>query len=154
MNKMMGGLILSAILASALSSEAHTSKHSPILEGPHGGQLRTTGPYHLELVAKDGELVLYVSDHSDALIGTDGGMAKATLQLGKSQSRTRIDLVPSRENVFKGTGEFSLSPETVIVIFIKLPDQEAFAARFTSGKPKDLPSKNVRKRPRQADPSN
>jgi len=151
MNRIMSGLILGAILAWPLPSGAHTSKQSAVLEGPHGGQVRTAGPYHLELVAKDGELLLYVTDHSDAPIGTDGGRAKATLQRGNSQPRTRIDLVPSGENAFKGTGEFSLKPETVIVVFMKLPDQEAFATRFTAQKPKDPRGKNS---PKKTDPSN
>ena len=29
------------------------------------GKFVRTGPYHLELVAKDGELVLYMTDHAE-----------------------------------------------------------------------------------------
>ncbi|MDO8437673.1 MAG: hypothetical protein Q7S69_05880, partial [Nitrosomonadaceae bacterium] len=38
--------------------------------------------------------------------------------------------------VFKGSGEFTLKPQSVIVVFVKLPGQEAQSARFTPLKPK------------------
>ena len=37
---------------------AHTDEALDAMSSPHGGQVRAAGPYHLELVAKDGELVL------------------------------------------------------------------------------------------------
>ena len=94
------------------------------------------GPYHLELVAKDKELVLYVTDHGDNPISTDGGVSKATLQIGKTKARTTVKLEPVGDNMFKGSGEFTLKPESVIVVFVKLPEQEAQSARFTPLKPK------------------
>jgi hypothetical protein len=38
--------------------------------------------------------------------------------------------------MFTGSGEFQINPETVIVVFVKLPEQDAYAARFTPLKPK------------------
>ena len=38
--------------------------------------------------------------------------------------------------MLKGSGEFQINPETVIVVFVKLPEQDAYAARFTPLKPK------------------
>jgi hypothetical protein len=43
--------------------------------------------------------------------------------------------------MLKGTGEFSVTPETVIVVFIKLPEYEAQSVRFTPLKPKAKPAK-------------
>ena len=37
-----------------------------------------------------------------------------------------------------GSGEFHVDPETVIVVFVKLPEQNAYAARFTPLKPKSV----------------
>jgi hypothetical protein len=37
--------------------------------------------------------------------------------------------------MLKGSGEFQINPETVIVVFVKLPEQDAYAARFTPLKP-------------------
>ena len=69
-------------------------------------------------------------------INIDGGISKAIFQTGKA--KTSIKLKPDCDNIFKGTGKFLVTPETVIVVFIKLPEQEAQAARFTPLKPAEL----------------
>jgi hypothetical protein len=94
------------------------------------------GPYHLELVAKDKELVLYVTDHGDNPVKTEGGAAKATIRIGKGKAVTTVKLEPAGENQMKGLGEFTLKPESVIVVFVKLAGDEAQSARFTPLKPK------------------
>ena len=98
--------------------------------------MRMAGPYHLELVTKDKEIVLYVADHGDKKIGTEGGLGKASIQVGKGKPKSSIKLVPAGDNMLKGTGDFTVTPETTIIAFIKLPDQEAQSARFTPLKPK------------------
>ncbi len=104
------------------------------------------GPYHLELVAKDGELTLHVMDHADHTISTGGGMGKATIQTGKT--RIQVELQPAGDNTLKGTGEFSVLPESVIIVFIRLPDQEAYSARFTPLKSRNtLVKKNQNRKP-------
>src|SRR6266513_239143 len=105
---------------------------------PHGGQVRAAGPYHLELVAKDGELVLPVTDHTGQAIHTDGGEGKANIQQDKAGSKITVKLEPSEHHLLKGSGEFLVNPETVIVAFVKLPEQDAYAARFTPLKPKTV----------------
>ena len=117
---------------------AHTDESMDVLPSPHGGQIRGTGPYHFELVAKDGELLLYVTDHLNNEISTLGGEGKANIQRGKTRSRITVKLEPSQNNMFTGRGEFQLNPKTVIVVFIKLPEQDAYAARFTPLKPKSV----------------
>ena len=140
MNKTMATVLLGAALALSLPAWAHTDEYLDTLTAPHGGQLRMAGPYHLELVAKDKELVLYVTDHGDNPIATDGGVGKATLQLGTAKARTTVKLEPAGDNLFKGSGEFTLKPQSVIVVFVKLPGQEAQSARFTPLKPKAKPA--------------
>jgi hypothetical protein len=97
----------------------------------HGGQSLSAGPYHLELVAKDGQLLLYVTDHSDKAIPTDGAKAKATIQHGYEKANIQVELEPSGENTLRGTGEFTINPDTGVIVFLRLPEQEAYAARFT-----------------------
>jgi hypothetical protein len=105
---------------------------------PHGGQVRAAGPYHLELIAKDGALVLHVTDHAWKEIRTEGGEGKATIQQGKDGSKVTVKLEPSQQNMLMGNGEFQVNPETVIVVFVKLPEQEAYGAKFTPLKPKSV----------------
>jgi len=146
MNKTMTAFVLGATLAMSLPAWAHTEEYFDSVEAPHGGQLRMAGPYHLELVAKDGELTLHVMDHADHTISTGGGMGKATIQTGKT--RIQVELQPAGDNTLKGTGEFSVLPESVIIVFIRLPDQEAYSARFTPLKSRNtLVKKNQNRKP-------
>jgi hypothetical protein len=131
MKYLLGNLVLCATLVWSMPVGAHTAKHSDPVKALHGGQSLTAGPYHLELVAKDGELVLYVTDHADKAIPTDGARAKATIQQGYEKTRIQVELEPSGENTLKGTGSFTINPDTGIMVFLKLPEQEAYAARFS-----------------------
>ena len=138
MNKSISAAVLLATLIMSQSVWAHTDEALDAMSSPHGGQVRAAGPYHLELVAKDGELVLHVTDHASIEINTIGGEGKASLQHGKTGSKTTVKLEPSQNNMFTGSGEFQIDPETVIVVFVKLPEQDAYAARFTPLKPKSV----------------
>jgi hypothetical protein len=133
---LIGSFVLCATLLGAVHVNAHSAKHAEPVKSLHGGQSLAAGPYHLELVAKDGELLLYVSDHSDKPIPTDGAKAKATIQQGFEKTTTQVELIATGENQLKGTGTFTLSPDTGIIVFLKLPQRDAHAARFTPLKTK------------------
>jgi hypothetical protein len=64
MHKTIGGMIVVSILAVSSPVLAHTDEFFESVEAPHGGQLRMTGPFHLELVAKEGDLTVYVPDQN------------------------------------------------------------------------------------------
>lgn len=108
---------------------AHTDEAFNKNPGPHGGQMRTAGPYHLELVAGKDELTLYVSDHANVAVESAGGSAKAILTSGKK--RYVVVLMPAGENVLKGSGEFKLTKSTNVSMLVKLPAGEAQRAQFT-----------------------
>jgi hypothetical protein len=135
MKQLLGHVALCATLLGAVPAGAHSAKHTEPVKAFHGGQSLAAGPYHLELVAKDGELILYVADHSDKAISSDGARAKATIQQGFEKAKLQIELEPSGDNTLKGTGTFAIHPDTGIMVFLKLPDQDAYAARFTPLKP-------------------
>tara|TARA_Y100001936_G_C16086977_1_gene682514 strand:+ start:1298 stop:1852 length:555 start_codon:yes stop_codon:yes gene_type:complete len=129
MNK-LGAFILPFIL-SFFSSLAwsHTDQYFDSVVAPHGGQMRMAGPYHMEIVAKDKEIVLYITDHANVKVSVDEGIAKATVQNGKA--KTTVKLQPKGNNLFRGKGNFIVTPKTKIMVFVKLPGQDAQAARFT-----------------------
>jgi hypothetical protein len=133
---LLGSFVLCATLLGAVQVGAHSAKHAEPVKSLHGGQSLAAGPYHLELVAKDGELLVYVSDHSDKPIPTEGARAKATIQQGFENATTQVELVPAGENQLKGTGTFTLAQDTGIIVFLKLPQRDAHAARFTPLKTK------------------
>ncbi len=134
MKMMFPAVLFGVTLALALPASAHTDEYFESVQAPHGGQLRMTGPYHLELLAKEGELTVYVTDHADNAISVDGGLAKATVETGPT--RTQVHLHPVGDNVLKGSGTFSLATNTVVIVFMKLPNQDGYAARFMPLKPK------------------
>ena len=138
MNKSIIAAVLAAPLIIFQPAWAHTDEQLDSISSPHGGQVRAAGPYHLELVVKGGELVLHVTDHANNEINTIGGEGKANIQLDKTVSRIAVTLEPSDNNMLKGSGDFQINPETVIVVFVKLPEQDAYAARFTPLKPKSV----------------
>jgi hypothetical protein len=136
MNKSLAIALISMALAVSLPASAHTEAYFDSINAPHGGQMRMAGPYHLELVTEENEITLYVADHSDKKTSTQGGVGKATFQVGKAKPTESIKLEPAGENTFKGTGQFTLTPNTVVIVFLKLPGDEAQSARFTPLKPK------------------
>jgi len=142
MKHLLSSLSLCALLLSALSVDAHKAKDSGPVPAHHGGQALAAGPYHLELVATDGELTLYVTDHADKTIPTDGAKAKATIQHGTEKARTQVELEPSGENIFKGTGTFTINPDTGVMVFLRMPEQDAYAARFTPRQTKGKSSRS------------
>jgi len=79
-----------------------------------------------------------MTDHLNNEIKTSGGEGKANIQRGKARSRITVKLEPSQDNMFTGRGDFQLDPTTVIVVFVKLPEQDAYGARFTPLKPKSV----------------
>ena len=138
MSKLIVAVVLSVPLMMFQPVWAHTDESLDAMSSPYGGQVRAAGPYHLELIAKDGALVLHVTDHAWQEMKTDGGEGKATIQQGKSGSKITVKLEPSQQNMLTGNGEFQVTPETVIVVFVKLPKQDAYGARFIPLKPKSV----------------
>jgi len=131
MKKYLTGVVLFGLLTLFTGSTwAHSDEQLEGVAAPHGGQLRMAGPYHLELVAKDGELRLYVTDHMDHEILTKGGSGKANI-FDKDGKKVSVTLVPVFANFMKGTGEFTITPETVVSVFVVLDGAETQAARFT-----------------------
>ena len=138
MNKSIIAAVLAAPLIILQPVWAHTDEQLDTISSPHGGQVRAAGPFHLELVVKDRELVLYVTDHAGQEIKTDGGEGKASIHHDKSVSKITVKLEPSQNNMLKGSCDSQINPKTVIVVYVKLPEQDAYAARFTPLKPKSV----------------
>lgn len=149
MTELVRCLVLGVLLTSALPTWAHTDEYFEFVQAPHGGQLRMTGPYHMELVAKRGELTVYVTDHADNPVSVDGGLAKANIENGSTT--TQVNLHPVGSNILGGSGNFALTPSTVVIVFMKLPNQDGYAARFTPLKPKPDPSQRPQEDPSKTD---
>jgi hypothetical protein len=93
MKSFLVGLLGLLLIPAALS---HTNEYLDTLTGANGGQIRMAGPFHFELVATTGEIIVYVTDHGDTPIETAGASAVIVLQTGKR--RTEIRFQPAGEN--------------------------------------------------------
>lgn len=102
----------------------HAGAHSdayfddPAFHAPHGGQMRTAGPYHLELIAGKGEIIVYVTDHRGAAVAGAGGKGKAVVHTdGRG---TTVALQPGAGNVLSGKGRFKLKRSSVVYVTVDL----------------------------------
>lgn len=129
-------LAASVTLITAPLLFAHTDQYLDSQPTPHGGQVRTAGVYHFELVvakdsleAKTNPVVVYVTDHGGKPISTQGATATATLLAGTQ--KTTLNLTPKAENRLEGSGVYASSKDLKVVISLTLPGKPTEQARFT-----------------------
>ena len=120
-----------AMIASPTSAFAHASGM-----GPHHGPITSAGPYHLELVIKDGEATLYVTDHADKPIDMTGAKAETTVLAGKTA--IKLTLAPTGgsadANVLKAKADLPASLDGAqAAATLILPSGATFQARFDLG---------------------
>lgn len=113
-------VLLAGLSAAAAQDHDHAAKH--------GGKLVESGHHHLEIVAKDGALEVYVE-------GEDGkpedlAAAKATATVLSEGKAETIQLAPDA-GVLKGSGSFKAVKGTAIVITLTMPDHKPEQARIT-----------------------
>lgn len=142
----MRALLCVLCLAWTLAAWAHTDEYFDKHPTPHGGQVRMAGPYHLELLVGEQDLTLYVTDHADNRISTEGASAKAIVTTGRK--RYVVILSPAGENMLKGEGAFKLGKSSTVTVIVTLPQSDAQQARFTV-KRKQTPSASSKHRHRQ-----
>ena len=115
----------------AVSTALFTLSSPAAEEHPkHGGQVRETASFHLELVAKDKELTLHVTDHKGKAIEGPNLSATATVLTGKS--RETVKLGGAGRGVLKGAGDFAVADDTKIVLTVTVAgktEQARFAPR-------------------------
>ncbi|HYL18037.1 MAG TPA: hypothetical protein VEV20_05125 [Burkholderiales bacterium] len=111
---------------------ARADTHSDQQPAPHGGQVRTAGPYRFELVAGKNELTLYVADQSGNPIPSAGGTAKAIVMTGKK--RWVLILSSVGDNKLGGAGEFTLGKSSPVTVIVKLPENDSQLVHFKLSK--------------------
>lgn len=127
--KYLKSSLLAASLIFSQGALAHSDEYLDTQTAPHGGQLRMAGMYHYELVVKENETTVYLTDHAGAKLAAKGASGTATVLSGKTKAS--VKLLPTEDNVLKGTGKFGLAPDMKVVVSIALPGQASQQARFT-----------------------
>lgn len=118
--------ILIASLATVIATATFAGEEQP----KHGGQVRETASFDLELVAKDKELTIYVSDHKGRAVEGQEITGSATVLTGKS--RETVKLSSAGKGVLKGAGAFTVADDTKIVLSLTVAgktEQARFAPR-------------------------
>lgn len=106
------------------AGEAKAHDHS----AKYGGIVEHTEHHHLELVATDGELVVYLTTEAGDPEPVDGAKASATvLSEGKT---VQIALTSAGDNKLQGTGAFKAGSGTTVVVNVSLPNHETEQVRF------------------------
>lgn len=118
----LSALALVCVLSLAIPALAHDAK------GPNGGRLADAGPYHVEMVVKQGTIEVFVSDDKEKPVVASGFKGLAILVIaGKSE---RIVLEPSGNDRLKGSASTSVPDNAKGVIQLTAPDGRVSQAKF------------------------
>jgi hypothetical protein len=115
-------LALGIALLAALPTYAHQPKAS------HGGRIAEAGPYHLELVAKDTVIEVFLVGENDRPVDPKGFKAVAIFNLGGKAER--ITLAPSEKINLSGTAATALPADPKGAVQLTAPDGKTATARF------------------------
>lgn len=110
----------------SLAAEKHDDAHAK-----NGGVAVEAGTYHVELVAKDKSLTIYVNGHDDKPVEVKG--AKATANVFSGKDKGNIVLTSAGSNTMKGETPFAIAADAKIVVSFTLPGKKTEQARFSLG---------------------
>jgi hypothetical protein len=115
-------LALGAALLTALPAYAHE------LKSTHGGRLAEAGPYHVELVAKEKAIEIFLIGENDKPVDAKGFKGVAIFNLGGKAER--ITLAPSEKNNLSGTAATALPANPKGAVQFTAPDGKTATAKF------------------------
>ena len=113
---------LGVVLLIALPAYAHEPKAS------HGGRIAEAGAYHVELVAKENAIEIFLIGENDKPVDTKGFRGVAIFNLGGKAER--IALAPSEKNNLIGTAATALPAKPKGAVQLTAPDGKTATARF------------------------
>ncbi len=125
MRNLLCGILGAAALFLSGATLAGPGDH----KGPNGGQMRDIGDKHVEVVAKPGQIIVFLFDAKDAKIASTGASGKATV-LAKGKT-TDISLAPDGDNRLVGKGGFEADKSLAVVVNVSLPGHKPLQGRFT-----------------------
>jgi len=120
-------LLLAALAAAPLPAVAQSHSHSHAT-GPNGGKIGEIGNTHVELVARDGELRLYVLDRQDKPTTARGATGSAIVQAGGKNQTLRFEAGPD-DAYLLARGDFPAKGARVVATVV-LAGQPSRQARF------------------------
>lgn len=123
--------IVTLLLAAAVPAwggDDHDHGHGHHHDAKHGGVVLESGHHHLEVVARDGTLEVYVEGEDGKAEDLAG--AKATAVILSEGKKFDVTLAPGDGGALKGTGAFKATKGTTFVITLTMPDHAPEQVRF------------------------
>jgi hypothetical protein len=120
LSKILGVLLMTLLFAKGASAS------DPV--GQHGGRMVHAGDYHVEMVTKSGVVDIYLADHANKAVPSQGYKGLAILAIdGKSE---RIILEPAGNSRLSGKAAGELPDTPKGVVQITRPNGKTVQARF------------------------
>ena len=120
-------MILPKLLAAAVLFAA-----SPICAheglGPNGGRIEEGGGFHVELVTKDGQLDVYLSDAAEKAVPAEG--YKGTAIFVVDGKPARIVLEPAQGNRLSGSVDGPIAADAKGAVRLTQPDGKTASVSF------------------------
>jgi hypothetical protein len=114
-------------MAALLAAPSIVLAHGP-KTGANGGIQADAGSFHVEVVLKGTNLEVFLRDHSDKAVTTDGFKGTAIFIIdGKAQ---RISLTPAGENRLSGSSSVNLPASPKGAVQITTPAGSTMQAKF------------------------
>ncbi len=123
----LSALALSAAFATGVLAAGDGHKHSA--KETNGGQIIDTANGHWELVAKGGELTVYVTDKAVKPVPTKAAKGTATVLVGGKT--VKVDLTPAEPNLLKGKGDFVAAKGMKVIVALDNVGPKPEQIRFT-----------------------
>jgi hypothetical protein len=133
-NLTVSGRRIAALLVLALGSAApgvgaHSNEYLATIKGAHGGQIRMAEMYHFEVVVANGELQVWVTDHGNQAIPTEGASGSAVILAGTA--KLNVDLAPAGENRLRAKDKRIVAASNGrIALTVSMKGQRALQVRF------------------------
>ncbi|OJW64602.1 MAG: hypothetical protein BGO65_16705 [Afipia sp. 64-13] len=107
---------------------AHSEEDMAKMVGDHGGSVRAAGNYHVELVVKDGQVRVWLTDHGNVAQATDKASGAATVTIG--EKRISVPLKPAAKNEMSGSNPDIKHGAMRVLVNVTLPGEDPLQARF------------------------
>lgn len=123
------GIVLMALLSLSAPAWAHSNEYLATMKGAHGGMLRMAEMYHFELVVKNGEARVWVTDHGDVPQSTKGAAGSLRFVNGSNVFSVRMSPTGSNELVVKDA-KIKLHGGTKLVLTVTMKGEPPLQTRF------------------------
>lgn len=124
------GIFLIALFSLPTLARAHSNEYLATVKGAHGGMLRMVEMYHFELLMKDGEARVWVTDHGDTPQSTKGAVGILRVIAGNDAFSVYMAPIGNNELLIKDA-RIKTGKGTKLVLVITMNGEAPLQTRFS-----------------------